>query len=200
MSEEGTIIELPVKPKPPNWAKALNEKMLIGAELMARGNYNQKQIAEMVGVGEQTISRRWKHNAIFLKYVDYLATQNTLNAALRIKGLTLEAIDTYSDLLRHPNPHIRARIAKDVLDRAGVKDFKFDLLPKDEKQVDKDTEAIKNRLLALLDAESAGGGVRDLAEYMHKGKKIEVIDAEYTTSDGELDIEDLSEEYEQDED
>jgi hypothetical protein len=140
----------------PKWSGSLSEVQLRGAELMATGKYSQKQIAEQLKITEQTISRRWKHNSIFLRYVDYLTTQTTLDAALAVKGLTMQAIEVYSDLMTNGSDSIKLRVAQDVLNRAGIKDLKFDLLPKDGDGEDKkDVDAIKKRLLAIVESETA---------------------------------------------
>lgn len=170
------VVEVPAKGRP-SWTSALTDNQIKGAELMALGKYTQKQVAKIVGVEEQTISRRWKHNPVFMQYLDYLTTQNTLDSALRVKGLTLEAIEVYSQLLKNPNPNVRFRVAKDVLDRAGVKDLKFDLLPKDgDNQEKKDYEALKKRLLAIVESEKADEGINE--DDILKMNRLDSEDAE----------------------
>jgi transcriptional regulator with XRE-family HTH domain len=198
--DENEVYEVEAKSRP-HWSSVLNENQLKGAELMALGKYTQKKIAEILGVEEQTISRRWKHNPVFMQYVDYLTTQNTLDSALRVKGLTLEAIDVYSALLKNPNPNVRFRVAKDVLDRAGVKDLKFDLLPKDGDTKDKkDYETLKKRLLAIVESEEAGDGI-DEEEIIkmnkwgvEEDKIIDIFPEAVIPEDGDTSVEEQSEE------
>lgn len=83
-------------------------------ELMITGKHSQKEIAEMIGVTEQTIVN-WKKNKEFIdEYNSALKKQINLHAAA--------AFRTEAEILKSgDNDTVRLNAAKDILDRAGFK-------------------------------------------------------------------------------
>lgn len=92
----------------------LKNKQKKALEMMLSGSFSQKDIAETIGVSEQTITN-WKKNDEFIKeFNDSL--KNSINTAAgkafkRIMEL-LEKADADS---------VSLNAAKDILDRAGFK-------------------------------------------------------------------------------
>lgn len=91
----------------------LSKKQTLCLGFMAEGTFSQKDIAEKVGVTEQTICN-WKKNEEFMR---------ELNGMIRIsiQSLAAKAFRTHSNLLASKNEMLRYMVAKDILDRAGYK-------------------------------------------------------------------------------
>ncbi|HIW85842.1 MAG TPA: helix-turn-helix domain-containing protein [Candidatus Eubacterium faecipullorum] len=83
-------------------------------ELMLSGEFTQKQIAEKIGVTEQTITN-WKKKEEFCKeYNSALKRKINLHAAAAFKA--------EADLLKRADSDaVKLNAAKDILDRAGFK-------------------------------------------------------------------------------
>lgn len=83
-------------------------------ELMLTGNFTQKEIAEEIGVTEQTITNWKKKDEFAEEYNAALKKQIHLHAAVAFK--------TETELLRSADSDsVRLNAAKDILDRAGFK-------------------------------------------------------------------------------
>ena len=93
--------------------KELNANQKICIQLMVEGLLTQKQIANRLGVTENTISN-WKKNAEFM---------GEYNTALKssINLVAAEAFSTQRKLLKARSEMVRYMAAKDILDRAGFK-------------------------------------------------------------------------------
>lgn len=82
-------------------------------ELMASGEFKQKEIAKMINVTEKTICA-WKKDDEFMKELDYLIV-------ISIRSVAAKAFKTQTRLLDSKNDMVRYMAAKDILDRAGFK-------------------------------------------------------------------------------
>lgn len=82
-------------------------------ELMASGEFKQKEIAKMINVTEKTICA-WKKDDEFMKELDYLIV-------ISIRSVAAKAFKTQTKLLDSKNDMVRYMAAKDILDRAGFK-------------------------------------------------------------------------------
>lgn len=83
-------------------------------ELMLTGNFTQKEIAEEIGVTEQTITNWKKKDEFAEEYNTALKKRINLHAAVAFK--------TETELLRSADSDsVRLNAAKDILDRAGFK-------------------------------------------------------------------------------
>lgn len=83
-------------------------------ELMLTGNFTQKEIAEKIGVTEQTITNWKKKDEFAEEYNAALKKRINLHAAVAFK--------TETELLRSADSDsVRLNAAKDILDRAGFK-------------------------------------------------------------------------------
>jgi transposase len=91
----------------------LNKKQKRCLELMAQGNYSQKEIASQIKVSEQTICN-WKKDKEFTTELSYLVR-------ISIQSLAAKAFKTQTKLLDAKSEMVRYMAAKDILDRAGFK-------------------------------------------------------------------------------
>lgn len=90
---------------------SLKQKKCI--ELMATGEFTQKEIAKKINITEKTICS-WKKNDEFMRELDNFVS-------LGIRSLAAKAFSTHVKLLDSNNEWIRYTVAKDILDRAGFK-------------------------------------------------------------------------------
>jgi transcriptional regulator with XRE-family HTH domain len=150
-------------PKNPEWCKSLSEQMKSGAELMAKGTMTQKQIAAQMGISENTITN-WKHNPIWIQYVNYLANMNVMESALRLKSLSTEAVNTLGNLLSSENDFIKMRAVEQILNRVGIKDLiSMESAQKEEKKTD--IESVRNRFNQILESEKADQNIIDITDF-----------------------------------
>lgn len=83
-------------------------------ELMLTGSFTQKEIAEEIGVTEQTITNWKKKDEFAQEYNAALKKRINLHAAVAFK--------TETELLKSADSDsVRLNAAKDILDRAGFK-------------------------------------------------------------------------------
>jgi transposase len=94
--------------------KCLKAKQLKCLEMLICGDLLQKEIAEELGVSENTITN-WKKSEEFQK-----AYTSTIHN--KILYATGKALKTQTELLNSKNDNVRYSAAKDILDRAGFKD------------------------------------------------------------------------------
>lgn len=92
--------------------KELKPKQKKCIDLLADGNLTQKQIAEKIGVTEQTICN-WKRDEIFMASYDAAIRE-------RIRYVSGRALATQISLL-DAEPKTAHLAASDLLDRAGFK-------------------------------------------------------------------------------
>lgn len=91
----------------------LSSKQKKCIELMATGEYTQKEIAKKINITEKTICT-WKKNDEFMAALDNLV-------AVGIRSIAAKAFKTQVKLLDSKNEWVRFTAAKDILDRAGFK-------------------------------------------------------------------------------
>jgi predicted DNA-binding protein YlxM (UPF0122 family) len=106
-------------------------------ELMLQGDLQQKQIAALIKVTEQTICN-WKRDVPeFMQEYNRLLKQS-------IQSVASKAFRTQTKLLDAKSEMVRYMVSKDILDRAGFKatdkveysaasDFVFNILPASER-------------------------------------------------------------------
>lgn len=103
----------------------LSEKQQKCIILMVTTNKTQKQIAEEIGVNENTIGQ-WKKNDEFKVEIQSKIKEN-------FGSLALDAQKELKKLLKSKNEYIRMQAIKDILDRAGFK-------PVEKREIKDDTE------------------------------------------------------------
>lgn len=91
----------------------LNKKQKKCLELMACGEFKQKEVADMIKVTEQTICN-WKKDSEFMGELESLIK-------VSIQSLAAKALKTQAKLLDAKSETVRYMVAKDILDRAGFK-------------------------------------------------------------------------------
>lgn len=92
----------------------LSKKQLEAIDLLVDDNLMQKEVANIIGVSEQTICN-WKKNDEFL-------TELERNIRMAIKNTAIKAYRTVGKLMDgSQNDFVRLNAAKDILDRAGYK-------------------------------------------------------------------------------
>lgn len=97
---------------------ALKKKQKTCIDMLVDASMSQKEIAQALGVAEQTICR-WKRDEEF-------AAEYSSRLRKKIHLAAAKAFKTEQDLLLHSeSDKVRLGAAKDILDRAGFK-------PKDE--------------------------------------------------------------------
>lgn len=82
-------------------------------ELMALGEFTQKDIAKQINITEKTICA-WKKNDEFMRELDHLIV-------ISIRSVAAKAFKTQTKLLDSKNDMVRYMASKDILDRAGFK-------------------------------------------------------------------------------
>lgn len=108
---------------------ALKKKQISCIDMLLDANMTQKEIAQTLGVAEQTICR-WKRDEEF-------AAEYNIRLKKKIQLTAAKAFKTETDLLLHSeSDKVRLGAAKDILDRAGFK-------PKDEISL---TQSVDNSL------------------------------------------------------
>ena len=91
----------------------LTPKQRKAVELLASGQYTQKEVAALVKVSEQTVST-WKKNILFMAEYDRLMRQ-------QFQTMAAKAFKTQTALLDSENDMVRYLAAKDLMDRGGFK-------------------------------------------------------------------------------
>lgn len=91
----------------------LNRKQKKCLELMAIGELNQKEIATEIKVSEQTICN-WKKDIEFMNELETLIK-------VSIQSVAAKAFKTQVNLLDAKSEMVKYMVAKDILDRAGLK-------------------------------------------------------------------------------
>lgn len=96
----------------------LSSKQKKCIELMASGEFTQKEIAKQINITEKTICT-WKKEKEFMGELDALIR-------ISIQSLAAKAFMTQVNLLKAKSEMVRYMVSKDILDRAGYKpDDKF---------------------------------------------------------------------------
>ena len=154
----------PLDGRPPRNELSLQQKQCI--ELMMTSRMTNAQLADRVGVSHTTISN-WKNNVpVFMNEYDKAVRAN-------IKSLAGDAFQTMRDLLTYPDPDVRFKAAKDILDRGGYKASE-----KLEITVKKKLEDF------LLDEDISASFIEDI-EYEMREDVLELESPEEEDDDGE---------------
>ena len=91
----------------------LTPKQRKAAELLATGQYTQKEVAGLVKVSEQTLCT-WKKHLLFTGEYERLMRQ-------QFQVMAAKAFKTQMSLLDSENEMVRYLAAKDLMDRGGFK-------------------------------------------------------------------------------
>lgn len=126
-----------------NGIQLLEPKLQRFVHLYLTGQYNQRQIAQMLEVHENTISTWLKREDVNLTIKEYQATEHEM-IDTQIKAMRMKAIQKMNDLMDSPIDGIAFQACKDILDRTGHK-------AKNEIKVDKTVKTIEMQLRDLAD-------------------------------------------------
>lgn len=127
-----------------NGIQLLEPKLQRFVHLYLTGQYNQRQIAQMLEVHENTISTWLKREDVNLTIKEYQATEHEM-IDTQIKAMRMKAIQKMNDLMDSPIDGIAFQACKDILDRTGHK-------AKNEIKVDKTVKTIEMQLKDLADS------------------------------------------------
>jgi len=120
-----------------------NPKMLRFVNLYLTGQYKLAEIAALLDVNSNTISRWLKRDDV-QELISDLQELNRNIVTTQISGLTLKAINKLNELIDSPVDTVAMQAVKDVLDRGGHK-------PKQEVKIDKTVTTIEQKLAELID-------------------------------------------------
>lgn len=121
----------------------LEPKLQRFAHLYLTGQYNQRELAHMLEVHENTINTWLKREDVNSFIKEYQATEHEI-IDTQIKSMRLKAIQKMNDLMDSPIDGIAFQACKDILDRTGHK-------AKNEIKVDKTVKTIEMQLKDLAD-------------------------------------------------
>ena len=126
-----------------NEVQLLEPKLQRFVHLYLTGQYNQRQIAQMLDVHENTISKWLKNENVNASIKEYQAMEHEM-IDTQIKAMRMKAIQKMNDLMDSPIDGIAFQACKDILDRTGHK-------AKNEIKVDKTVKTIEMQLKDLAD-------------------------------------------------
>ena len=121
----------------------LEPKLQRFVHLYLTGQYNQRQIAQMLDVHENTVSKWLKNEDVNASIKEYQAMEHEM-IDTQIKAMRMKAIQKMNDLMDSPIDGIAFQACKDILDRTGHK-------AKNEIKVDKTVKTIEMQLRDLAD-------------------------------------------------
>lgn len=122
----------------------LEPKLQRFVHLYLTGQYNQRQIAQMLDVHENTVSKWLKNEDVNASIKEYQAMEHEM-IDTQIKAMRMKAIQKMNDLMDSPIDGIAFQACKDILDRTGHK-------AKNEIKVDKTVKTIEVQMSELADA------------------------------------------------
>lgn len=133
--------------------------------LYITGQYKIKNIASIVGVGENTI-RAWLGQEAVQEVITELQSReyNIIDSSL--KTLRMKAIHTMNDLMDSPMDNVRFSASKDILDRTGHK-------PVNEIKVDKTVTTFEQQLKNLADVTIDEVDVIDITDVIEQVKAVD---------------------------
>lgn len=120
-----------------------NPKMLRFVNLYLTGNYKMGEIAQLLDVNVNTLTRWLKREDVQEIIID-LQEINRNAVSTRINTLTIKAVEKLNELIESPIDTVAIQAVKDVLDRGGHK-------PKQEVKIDKTITTIEQKLADLID-------------------------------------------------
>ena len=120
-----------------------NPKMLRFINLYLTGQYKMAEIAALLDVNANTVTR-WLKRSDVQEFISDLQELNRNVVSTQINALTLKAVNKLNDLIDSPVDTVAMQAVKDVLDRGGHK-------PKQEVKIDKTITTIEQKLADLID-------------------------------------------------
>ena len=126
-----------------NEVQLLEPKLQRFVHLYLTGQYNQRQIAQMLDVHENTISKWLKNENVNASIKEYQAMEHEM-IDTQIKAMRMKAIQKMNDLMDSPIDGIAFQACKDILDRTGHK-------AKNEIKIDKTVKTIEMQMKELAD-------------------------------------------------
>ena len=121
----------------------LEPKLQRFVHLYLTGQYNNRQLAQLLEVHENTIGKWLKDDNVNTAIKEYQAMEHEM-IDVQIKAMRMKAIQKMNDLMDSPIDGIAFQACKDILDRTGHK-------AKNEIKVDKTVKTIEMQLKDLAD-------------------------------------------------
>ena len=121
----------------------LEPKLQRFVHLYLTGQYNQKQISQILEVHQNTINQWLKREDVGIAIKEYQQMEHEMYD-VQIKAMRMKAIQKMNDLMDSPIDGIAFQACKDILDRTGHK-------AKNEIKVDKTVKTIEVQLNELAD-------------------------------------------------
>lgn len=119
----------------------LEPKLQRFVHLYLTGQYNNRQISEMLDVHENTVYSWLKREDVNASIQEYQAMEHEM-IDVQIKAMRMKAINKMNDLMDSPIDGIAFQACKDILDRTGHKS-------KNEIKIDKTVRTIEMQLQEL---------------------------------------------------
>ena len=119
----------------------LEPKLQRFVHLYLTGQYNNRQLASLLEVHENTINKWLKRDDVNIAIKEYQAMEHEM-IDFQIKSMRMKAIQKMNDLMDSPIDGIAFQACKDILDRTGHK-------AKNEIKVDKTVKTIEVQLQEL---------------------------------------------------
>lgn len=110
--------------------------------LYASGNYTNQELAEILDVHVNTISK-WANTPAIRTEVENMLSDTHKHVEIRTKAAATQALDKMVELLESPIDGVALQAAKDLLDRAGHK-------AKQEIKIDKTVVTYEQKLADLI--------------------------------------------------
>ena len=126
-----------------NEVQLLEPKLQRFVHLYLTGQYNNRQLAQLLEVHENTINTWLKRDDVNTSIKEYQAMEHEM-IDVQIKAMRMKAIQKMNDLMDSPIDGIAFQACKDKLDRTGHK-------AKNEIKVDKTVKTIEMQLRDLAD-------------------------------------------------
>lgn len=121
----------------------LEPKLQRFVHLYLTGNYNHRQLADLLEVHENTINSWLKRDDVIASIREYQNMEHEM-FDIQIKAMRMKAIQKMNELMDSPIDGIAFQACKDVLDRTGHK-------AKNEIKIDKTVKTIEMQLQDLAD-------------------------------------------------
>lgn len=144
--------ELALKNKDKEDTDYLNDLMTVhpkkgrAVQLFLAGGYKRAQLASMLGVNVDTISR-WLREPAVKQYMTAYQKEESMLVQARMKAAATAALEKMVDLMESPIDGVALQAAKDLLDRAGHK-------PKQEVKKTVEVKTFEQKLTDLIGDES----------------------------------------------
>ena len=126
-----------------NEVQLLEPKLQRFVHLYLTGQYNNRQLAQLLEVHENTINSWLKREDVNIAIKEYQAMEHEM-IDVQIKAMRMKAIEKMNELMDSPIDGIAFQACKDILDRTGHK-------AKNEIKVDKTVKTIEMQLNDLAE-------------------------------------------------